>query len=85
VSRAAPGVVGSRFFEAELAVDSEANFRGIVVFLVVIFPPADRAKLEGCGRFESLVSAAGAAIADFNGGTHNEMDGENEVRGYSGP
>jgi hypothetical protein len=77
VSRAASSIIGSRFFEAELAVDSEADLGGVVVFLVVIFPPADRAKLERRGSFEGFVSAAGAAKADFDGGTHKEMDGEN--------
>ena len=56
-------VVGSRSVQAQLAVDSEANFRRIGVFLSVVFPPADRAELEGSGRFKSLVSAAWTAIA----------------------
>ena len=43
MGRAALGVVDSRLFEAELTVDSEAHFGGVIVFLAVVFPPADRA------------------------------------------
>jgi hypothetical protein len=35
--------IGTRLIQAELAVDGEADFRGIGVFLSVILPPADRA------------------------------------------
>ena len=77
MGRAALGVVDSRFFEAQLAVDGEANFGGVIVFLAVVFPPADRAKLEGFGRFESLVSAAGATEAHFDRRTHTRMDAKN--------
>jgi hypothetical protein len=73
---AALSVVGARLFEAELAVDGEANFRGVIVFLAVVLPPADRAKLERFGRFESFISTAGATKAHFGGGTHTEMDGK---------
>jgi len=45
---AALGVVGAGLFEAELAIDGEAHIGGIVVFLTVVLPPADRAKHEGC-------------------------------------
>lgn len=70
------GVVGTRLFQADLTVDGEANFRGVVVFLAVVFPPADRAKRERFGRFQSFISTAGTAKADFDGGTHTEMDGK---------
>jgi hypothetical protein len=78
------GVVGPRLFEAELAVDGEANFRGVIVFLTVVLPPADRAKLERFGRFQSFISTAGATKADFNGGTHTEMDGKCREWDYRG-
>gem|GEM_PF-7034785 len=78
--RAALCVVGSRFFEAKLAVDSAANFGGVVVFLVVIFPPADRAKIERRGSFKGLVSAAGTPIAHFDRGSHTGMDGEKPLQ-----
>jgi hypothetical protein len=79
---AALGVVGSRLFEAELAVHGEANFRGVIVFLTVVLPPADRAKLERFGRFQSFISTAGATKADFDGGTHTWMDGKNGAWDY---
>jgi hypothetical protein len=81
---AAMGVVGSRFFEAELAVDGEANFRGVIVFLAVVFPPADRAKLERFRRFQSFISTAGATKAHFDGGTHTEMDDKCRESDYRG-
>jgi hypothetical protein len=81
---AALGVVGPRLFEAELAVDGEANFRGVIVFLAVVLPPADRAKLERFGRFESFISTAGATKAHFDGCTHTEMDGKCREWDYIG-
>jgi hypothetical protein len=79
---AALGVVGAGFFEAELAVDGEADFGGVVVFLTVVLPPADRTKLKGCRSFESLKSAAGATVAHFDTGTHTRMDEESGGRDY---
>jgi hypothetical protein len=78
------GKIGSRFFQAELAVDGEADFRGVIVFLAVVFPPADRAKLERFRRFQSFISTAGATKAHFDGGTHTEMDGKCGERDYRG-
>ncbi len=80
--RAELGVVDSRFFEAQLAVNGEAHFGGIIVFLAVVFPPADRAKLECFGRFESLVSATGATEAHFDRRAHTRLDAKNGVRDY---
>jgi hypothetical protein len=81
---AALGVVDSCLFEAELAVDGEANFRGVIVFLAVILPPADRAKHECFGSFEGFVSTAGATKAHFDGGAHTKMDGKCRERDYRG-
>jgi len=81
---AALGVIGAGFFEAKLAVDGEANFGGVAIFLAVVLPPADGAKLEGFGGLESLVSAAGATEAHFDRRTHTRMDGENGGRDYGG-
>jgi hypothetical protein len=81
---AALSVVGSRFFEADLTVDGQANFRGVVVFLAVVFPPADRAKLERFGRFQSFISTTRTTKAHFDGGTHTRIDGKNRVRDYRG-
>ena len=66
MGRAELGIVHSRFFEAQLAVNGEAHFGGVIVFLAVVFPPADRAELECCGRFEGLVSAARTTVASCN-------------------
>jgi hypothetical protein len=78
----APGVIGPRFLEAELAVDGEAHLRGVIVFLAVVLPPADGAKAEGCRGIERLVLAAGAPEAYFDLGTHTRVDGKNGARGY---
>jgi hypothetical protein len=43
IGRTELSVVGARLFQAELAVDREAHFSGIAVFLAVVLPPADRA------------------------------------------
>ena len=81
---AALGVVGAGLIEAQLAVDGEAHFRGIVVFLAVVLPPANRAKLQGVGRIECLVSAARATIAHFDRRTHTRMDGKSGGWDYGG-
>ncbi len=69
-------VVAARFVETQLAVDREAHFRGVVIFLAVIFPPADGAKLESSGRFESFVSTTRATITYSDCGTHVGIDGK---------
>ncbi len=79
---AALGVVGAGLLEAELAIDGEAHVGCVVVFLTVVLPPADRAKLQGVGCIESLVSAAGTTIAHFDRRTHTRMDGKSGVRDY---
>ncbi len=76
------GEVDSRLLQAQLAVHGEPDFGGVTVFLPVVFPPADRTKLEGSGRFESLVSTARTTVAHFDGRTHNKMDAENGARDY---
>ncbi len=80
---AALGVVGSRLFEAELAVDGEANFRGIAVFLAVVLPPADGAKRSGAsGCSEFVYPQQGQREAGFDGGTH-PGDGRKEKVGIT--
>jgi hypothetical protein len=73
---AALNVVPAGFVERELAVDGEAHFRGVGVFLAVVLPPANRAQPQGAGRIQCFVAAARAAIAHFDSSTHNRMDGE---------
>jgi hypothetical protein len=75
MGRAALSVVDSRLFEAQLTVDGEAHFGGVIVFLAIVFPPADRAKLECCGRFESLESTARTTVAHFDCRAHTRIDG----------
>lgn len=81
---AAPGIVGAGFFQTQLTVDGEANVCGVIIFLAVVFPPADRAKLQGVGCIESLVSAAGTTIAHFDRRTHTRMDGKSGGWDYGG-
>jgi hypothetical protein len=81
---AALGVVGAGLLEAELAIDGEAHVGCVVVFLTVVLPPADRAKLQGVGCIESLVSAAGTTIAHFDRRTHTRMDGKSGGWDYGG-
>jgi hypothetical protein len=59
-----------------LAVDGETDVCGVVAFLAVVLPPADRAKAEGCRDIESLVTAAGATVTHFDVRAHTEMDGK---------
>ena len=57
----------ARFIQAQLAVDRQADFRGISVFLAVVFPPAHRAQRERAGRLQRPVPAARAAITSLRG------------------
>jgi hypothetical protein len=73
-----PGKVAARLCEAELAIDSQAHFGRIRILLAVIFPPADRAKTHGIGRFQGLISATWApkpVLVAF----HANIDGEEPV------
>src|SRR5665213_3383166 len=69
MGRAALRIVRARFVEAQRAVDGQAHIGGVCVFLAVVLPPADRAKLH-CFRsfrgFQGPVSAARAAKAGCN-------------------
>jgi len=67
-------VVGPGFLEAELAVDGEADFSSVFVFLTVVLPPADWAQLEGCRSVESLVSTTRTTEAHFYRSVHTKMD-----------
>jgi hypothetical protein len=63
MSGAALGVVVTGLFEAELAVHGKADVGGVIVFLAIVFPPADGAKAKRARGFKGLKSTAGAAIA----------------------
>jgi hypothetical protein len=60
VGGAAMGEVLTGFAQAQLAVDCEADFEGVRVFLAVVLPPANRAQPQCVRGFQGLVSAAGA-------------------------
>jgi hypothetical protein len=80
MGRAKLRVVHAGFIQAELAVDGEANFRGVIVLLAVIFPPANGTQLQGAGGIESLISTARTTKAHFHSRTHAEMDVTRERR-----
>jgi hypothetical protein len=75
MSRAELRVVQTGFIQAELAIDCEAHFRGVVILLAVILPPANRAQLQSAGCIESSISTTRATKTHFNCRTHAEMDG----------
>ena len=84
MGRAVVCEVRTGLIETELSVDGEANFGGVVVFLAVVFPPADRAQLQGSGRIEGFISTAGASIAHYDCGAHTGIDGKGVGRDYGG-
>lgn len=57
--------------EAELAIDGQPDVLGVVVLLAIVFPPADRAEIQGSGGIECLISTARASITNFVGSTHD--------------
>jgi hypothetical protein len=64
---AALGVVSAGLIEAELSVDGEADIAGVIVFLAVVFPPANRAKAIGGRGLKGFKSTARTAIAMIHG------------------
>jgi hypothetical protein len=68
--------------QAQLAVDRQAHFLGVLVFLTVILPPANWAQLEGARRFKGLISTTRAAITDFDCSTHIGIDGRMDATDY---
>jgi hypothetical protein len=79
---AEPAVVIPGLVQAELAVDRETHFRSVIIFLAVIFPPADRAQLQNAGRIEGPVSTTGAAITNLDSAAHTGIDGKIGGRVY---
>ena len=80
---AAMGVVLAGLAQAELAVDGQADFGGIVVLLAVVFPPTDRAQTQRAGSIQRLISAAGTAKAGLDQCFHSGMDGETGRQDYA--
>lgn len=58
--RAAGGEVLPGFIEAELAINGEAYFGCVSIFLAVVFPPANRAQGKNAGSLKGFVSTARA-------------------------
>jgi len=67
---------GAGLIKAQLTVNGETHLGGVIVFLAVIFPPADRTELKGAGCIEGFISATRATIANFDCGTHMRIDGK---------
>jgi hypothetical protein len=75
--------IGPRLTQAELPVHRQANFRGVLVFLAVILPPANGAQFQSAWRFEGLISTARAAKTNCDGSTHMDVDGISTAEGYA--
>src|SRR5579863_2612086 len=76
----APRIRSACLSETQMTVDGQANLMGVGVFLAIVFPPAHRAQLHGCGRLQRSGAAAGTAKADLGrfragGELHNRIDG----------
>jgi hypothetical protein len=59
--------------KTQLAVYGVVNVEGIVIFLSVVFPPANRAQCHCAWRVQRPVSAARASKANWRD-PHAEMD-----------
>jgi hypothetical protein len=81
VGRSAAGKVLPGFVQAELAVDGEADFRGVLILLAVVFPPANRAQRQRTRCFQGLVSAAWATKTTLHGFLA-KMDEFDDLRVY---
>ena len=63
-----------RLAQAQLPIDRQPDFPGVLVFLPVVFPPAYRAKGQRAGRLQRSVSAAWAAKTSLHS-VPSRMDG----------
>ncbi len=61
MSRAATCVMLACLLQAQVAIDREPDILGVVVFLAVVFPPANRAECKGTRRIEGFETTARAA------------------------
>lgn len=61
ICSAKTSVMLARLFEAEVAVNGQANLPGIRVFLAIVFPPANWTQRQRARLFQGSVSAARAA------------------------
>ena len=83
MSRAAADEVRAGFVKAKGAIHRVANFVGVVVFLPIVFPPADGTERHRARSFQRFESAAWAAIALFEC-SHLRMDENRGARVYFG-
>ena len=76
-------IVDARLTQAELAVHRQADFAGILVFLSVVLPPADRAQLQCARHVERSVSTARAKVTNFDRYTHIGIDVKMTAKDYA--
>jgi hypothetical protein len=84
--RQEPGIGGAaahertpRFGEAQMAIHRQTDLRGILVFLSIVFPPANRAQHHRSRRLERPTPAARASKTNLGvllagGGVHIGID-----------
>jgi hypothetical protein len=78
-------VIRARLVQAQLAIHRQSNFRRVLVFLPVVFPPANGAQLQGARRFKRPISATRATITDFNSSAHVRTDARVAATDYKTP
>jgi hypothetical protein len=83
MGRAAVDEVRAGFIKAKGAIHRVANFVGVIVFLPIIFPPADGTERHRARSFQRFESAAWAAITLFEC-PHLRMDENRGARVYFG-
>jgi hypothetical protein len=55
---AAMSIMFTSFTQAQSAVDGQANFRRVFVFLAIVLPPADRTQRQRVRGCQGSISAA---------------------------
>ena len=73
--RSAMDIVLACLRQAKGAIDGQPDIRGVFVFLSIVLPPAHWAQSKRIGRFQRLVTAAGAAKTGLHQSLHMEIDG----------
>jgi len=81
--RAAVDEMRAGFVKAKGAIHRVANFVCVIVFLPIVFPPADRTERHRARSFQRLESATWAAITMFEC-SHLRMDETRGARVYFG-
>jgi hypothetical protein len=83
MSRAAVDEVRAGFVKTKCAIHRVANFVCVIVFLPIVFPPADGTERHRARSFKRLESAAWAAITLFRC-SHLRMDENRGAHVYFG-